>query len=46
MYPFNSDTKKMTVVIEHQPEQTVRVFTKGAPEILLEGCSHIIDSQG
>jgi P-type Ca2+ transporter type 2C len=41
MIPFNSETKKMTVVIEH--EKGVRVFTKGASECIIDDCAFLLD---
>jgi magnesium-transporting ATPase (P-type) len=41
--PFNSETKKMTVVVELEPEKLVRVFTKGASENLIDDCINMID---
>jgi len=38
MYPFNSTTKKMTVVVETEYQKKVRIFTKGASENILEDC--------
>jgi Ca2+-transporting ATPase len=35
--PFDSERKLMSVVVQHAPGQTV-IYTKGAPEILLERC--------
>ena len=43
--PFNSETKKMTVVIELEPEKKVRVFTKGASENIIDDCSSMLDKQ-
>lgn len=43
MFPFNSETKKMTVVIELEREKRVRVFTKGASENILDDCAAFID---
>ena len=43
MYPFNSTTKKMTVVVEIEHNKMVRVFTKGASENIIEDCDRIID---
>jgi magnesium-transporting ATPase (P-type) len=43
MIPFNSDTKKMTVVIELEHDKKVRVFTKGASENLIDDCVTMID---
>ena len=41
--PFNSQTKKMTVAVEIEPSKTVRVFTKGATETLLDDCISMIE---
>ena len=41
--PFNSTTKKMTVVVELEPEKRVRVFTKGASECLIDDCNSMLD---
>jgi magnesium-transporting ATPase (P-type) len=41
MFPFNSDTKKMTVVIELEHEKKVRVYTKGASENIIDDCAYI-----
>jgi magnesium-transporting ATPase (P-type) len=41
MIPFNSETKKMTVVIEH--DKGVRVFTKGASECIIDDCAFLLD---
>lgn len=46
MIPFNSDTKKMTVVIELEPDKKVRVFTKGASEILIDDCVTMLEKTG
>jgi magnesium-transporting ATPase (P-type) len=43
MYPFNSTTKKMTVIVETEYEKSVRVYTKGASENIIEDCNSIID---
>jgi magnesium-transporting ATPase (P-type) len=43
MIPFNSDTKKMTVVIELEHDKKVRVFTKGASENLIDDCITMLD---
>ena len=40
--PFNSETKKMTVVVELEPEKKVRVYTKGASENIIDDCAYII----
>lgn len=44
MIPFNSDTKKMTVVVELEPEKTVRAYTKGASENIIDDCNYMIES--
>jgi len=38
--PFSSDTKRMTTV--HQAPQGKVVYSKGAPEVILASCSHIL----
>ena len=43
MIPFNSETKKMTVVVELEHEKRVRVFTKGASENIIDDCAYIYD---
>ena len=45
MIPFNSETKKMTVVIEIEHERKVRVFTKGASENIIDDCAYIFDQK-
>lgn len=37
--PFNSERKMMSVLVEKGQERTI--FAKGAPEVLIETCSHI-----
>jgi len=39
--PFSSERKKMTTV--HRKNKELLVFTKGAPEVILEGCSFIFE---
>jgi magnesium-transporting ATPase (P-type) len=41
MFPFNSDTKKMTVVVELEHQKKVRVYTKGASENIIDDCAYI-----
>jgi magnesium-transporting ATPase (P-type) len=43
--PFNSETKKMTVVVELEHEKRVRVFTKGASEQLIDDCAFISEAK-
>lgn len=45
-FPFNSETKKMTVVIELEPSKKVRIFTKGASENIIEDCTTTLDANG
>jgi Ca2+-transporting ATPase len=40
--PFDPERKKMTLV--RKADQDFRVFTKGAPDILLKDCSHILEN--
>lgn len=42
--PFNSERKRMTVVCK-EPEQ-LHAFVKGAPEIILDRCTHILTRDG
>jgi Ca2+-transporting ATPase len=42
--PFTSETKRMTTLVEMTDGLTA--FSKGAPEILLESCTHILTAQG
>lgn len=44
--PFNSTTKKMTVVVELEKDKTVRVYTKGASENIVDDCINMIDKDG
>ncbi|HHU11193.1 MAG TPA: cation-translocating P-type ATPase [Intrasporangiaceae bacterium] len=37
--PFTSERKMMSVVTEHQVRHDTRVWTKGAPDVLLRRCS-------
>lgn len=43
--PFDSDRKRMTVV-RKLPDGSLRAMVKGAPDILLERCTHILASDG
>lgn len=42
--PFNSERKRMSVICKHDDE--LIVFVKGAPEIILERCTHILTHDG
>lgn len=44
MYPFNSTTKKMTVVVELEHMKMVRVFTKGASENIIDDCDRVLET--
>ena len=37
-FPFNSDTKKMTVAVEIEHDKTVRLYVKGASENIIDDC--------
>jgi len=39
-FPFDSDVKKMSVVLEHAETEKLQVFTKGAVERVLQSCSN------
>ncbi|MQY59207.1 MAG: HAD-IC family P-type ATPase [Clostridia bacterium] len=39
--PFSSERKRMTTV--HRKNKELLVFTKGAPEVILQGCSFILE---
>lgn len=39
-FPFDSDVKKMSVVLEHAETEQLQVFTKGAVERVLQSCSN------
>jgi Ca2+-transporting ATPase len=43
--PFDSDRKRMTVV-RVRGEEDVTAYVKGAPEVILERCTHILTEQG
>jgi Ca2+-transporting ATPase len=40
--PFSSDRKKMSVILKN--DKGYRVYTKGAPEIILNNCSNLLSS--
>ena len=45
--PFSSDRKKMSVVYEHsESKANFKLFTKGAPEIILDKCAYFINKNG
>jgi P-type Ca2+ transporter type 2C len=43
--PFSSERKKMTTINQTVDGKRV-VFTKGAPETILDGCTHILEESG
>ncbi|MGB5085499.1 MAG: HAD-IC family P-type ATPase [Methylocystis silviterrae] len=43
--PFDSD-RKLHSIVRRLPEGRLRVLTNGAPDVLLECCSHIWDESG
>ena len=44
-YPFDSDRKRMTV-LRKLPDGRLQAMVKGAPDILLERCTHILSAGG
>ncbi|KAN0031465.1 hypothetical protein ACTFIV_005329 [Dictyostelium citrinum] len=44
LYPFSSARKRMSVLVKH--EQHLRLFTKGASEIILGQCGSYLDELG
>lgn len=53
IYPFNSTVKSMSTVIQTNDtnaaspgRSTFRVYTKGAPEMVIGACSHYLDIDG
>eukprot|EP01107_Rhizomastix_libera_P001674 TRINITY_DN1279_c0_g2_i1.p1 TRINITY_DN1279_c0_g2~~TRINITY_DN1279_c0_g2_i1.p1 ORF type:complete len:1032 (-),score=389.88 TRINITY_DN1279_c0_g2_i1:85-3180(-) len=45
-FPFSSKNKRMTTVVKIPEKKKLRVFTKGAPEILLENCTSLLGANG
>jgi P-type Ca2+ transporter type 2C len=43
--PFSSERKRMTTINQMKEGKTV-AFTKGAPEVVLERCSHVLKDDG
>ncbi|MGE4172805.1 MAG: HAD-IC family P-type ATPase [Methylocystis sp.] len=43
--PFDSD-RKLHSIVRRLPEGRRRVLTNGAPDVLLQRCSHILDASG
>ncbi len=42
--PFSSDTKRMATL--HHKEGAHRLYVKGAPEVLLDACTHVLTDEG
>lgn len=42
--PFSSETKRMTTL--HQTAEGMTAYAKGAPEVILDGCSMLLTAQG
>ncbi len=42
-FPFDSDVKKMSVIMEHKPSGKQHLFTKGAVERVLTSCAQYVD---
>ena len=44
--PFDAAHKYMATFHHHKPSNTVKVFVKGAPEVLIKHCATMFDAQG
>ena len=44
-FPFDSERKRSSV-IRRMPDETLRAFIHGAPDVLLRLCSHLVTSDG
>ncbi|MFH1424897.1 MAG: cation-translocating P-type ATPase [archaeon] len=42
--PFDSDRKKMSVIFKNEVSKKTEVYVKGAPDLLLDSCSRIIEN--
>lgn len=45
-FPFDSDVKKMSVILENVETEKLQVFTKGAVERVLQTCTNFYATQG
>ncbi|CAK88204.1 unnamed protein product (macronuclear) [Paramecium tetraurelia] len=46
-FPFNSEKKQMTIALDLKGDRTqFTIFTKGAPDVLLDKCSYYINAEG
>ena len=43
--PFDSERKQMSVIYENKIEKKKEAYIKGAPDLVLEKCTHIFDSK-
>lgn len=45
--PFNSERKRATTAVSHPDDHNiVRVYVKGAPEMVIQLCDNYFDSNG
>lgn len=44
--PFSSERKRMSVVYYLPERKRYHIFSKGAPEILIENCKYYINKEG
>ncbi|MBI4361486.1 cation-translocating P-type ATPase [Candidatus Micrarchaeota archaeon] len=42
--PFDSDRKRMTVIYENRRSKRKEAFVKGAPDLLLRHCTHVLEN--
>lgn len=45
-YPFDSDVKKMSVILEDRQTQEQKIYTKGAVERVLDSCVSVVWDDG
>lgn len=46
-FPFSSERKRMSIVVDFKANSTdFRIFVKGAPDVLIEKCTHYLNSKG
>ena len=44
--PFNSSRKKMITAVYNEETNGLRIFVKGASELVLSDCQYFIDQEG
>lgn len=44
--PFSSERKRMSVIYYLDDRKRYMIFSKGAPEILIENCKYFLDKDG